>query len=77
VANVPTGSTGKYQSISPEERRLVGLDGGADMLGISRSKFHMLVRDGEFQILRVGRRQLVTVASIDDYIARKLREQSA
>jgi excisionase family DNA binding protein len=77
VATKPKGSTGKYQSIDPSERRLVGLDALADMLGISRSKAHQLVQANEFQILRVGRRQLIVVDSIDDYIARKLREQSA
>jgi excisionase family DNA binding protein len=76
VAAVPTGTTGKYESIHPSDRRLVGLDGGADMLGLSRSKFHQLVQQGDFDVVRIGRRLLVTVSSVDAYIERKRREQS-
>lgn len=34
------------------------------MLGLSRSKFYMLVADGEFDIVKVGRCTLVLVASL-------------
>jgi excisionase family DNA binding protein len=74
VAAVPAGTTGKYESIHPADRRLVGIDGGADMLALSRSKFHQLVQAGEFEVVRIGRRLLVTVESIDAYIERQ-REQ--
>lgn len=70
MAAQPTGSTGKYTSIHPADRRLVGLDAGADMLGISRAKFHLLVQAGEFETLRIGRRLLVPVESIDAFIVR-------
>jgi hypothetical protein len=76
VAAIPTGSTGKYDSIHPADRRLVGLDGGADMCAISRSKFHLLVQAGEFDTVRIGRRLLITVESIDAYIARLRAEQA-
>ena len=76
MAAVTTGTTGKYESIHPGDRRLVGLNGGADMLGLSRSKFHLLVQAGVFDVVRIGRRLLVTVDSIDAYIERLRREQS-
>jgi excisionase family DNA binding protein len=76
VAAIPAGTAGKYLSIDPSEKRLVGLDAGADMLGLSRAKFHQMVQAGDFDMVRIGRRVLVTVASIDAYIARKRAEQS-
>jgi hypothetical protein len=75
VAAIPTGSTGKYSSIDPADRRLVGLEGFGDMLGISRSKAHLLVQAGEVETVRVGRRLLVIVESIDAYIQRLRSEQ--
>lgn len=75
MAAIPTGTTGKYDSIHPADRRLVGLNGFGDMLGISRSMAHNLVQRGEVETVRVGRRLLVTVESIDAYIARLRSEQ--
>jgi excisionase family DNA binding protein len=76
VAAVLAGTTGKYESIHPADRRLVGLDGAADMLALSRSKVHLMVHEGEFDTVRIGRRLLITVESIDTYIERKRYEQS-
>ena len=76
MAAIPTGSTGKYESIHPQDRRLVGLATGADMLGISRSLFHQMAQAGSFDVVRIGRRLLVTVDSIDAFIAAKRAEQS-
>jgi excisionase family DNA binding protein len=75
VAAIPTGTTGKYASIHPADRRLVGLNGAADMLGLSRAKVHLLVQEGEFETLRIGRRLLITVESIDAFIERLRRDQ--
>jgi len=41
------------------------------MLGLSRSKFYMLVADGEFEILKVGRCTLVLVASLHRFVERQ------
>jgi excisionase family DNA binding protein len=76
VAMLATTVTGKYGAISPADRRLVGLNGAADMLDVSRSKVHLMVQAGDFDTVRVGRRLLITVDSIDAYIARKQAEQS-
>jgi hypothetical protein len=75
VAPRPTGSTGKYGVIAPAERRLVSLAGFADMIGVSRSKAHQLAVSGDVETVRVGRRLLVVVSSIDAYVA-KLRDAS-
>jgi excisionase family DNA binding protein len=67
---VPEALTGKYASISPADRRLVSLNACADMLGISRSGAHLLVQAGELEAVRIGRRLLITVTSVDAYIER-------
>jgi excisionase family DNA binding protein len=41
------------------------------MLGLSRSKFYMLLADGEFEIIKVGRCTLVVVASLQRFVERR------
>jgi len=41
------------------------------MLGLSRSKFYMLLADGEFEIVKVGRCTLVVVASLHRFVERQ------
>jgi excisionase family DNA binding protein len=41
------------------------------MLGLSRSKFYMLLADGEFEIIKVGRCTLVVVASLHRFVSRQ------
>jgi hypothetical protein len=41
------------------------------MLGLSRSKFYMLLGDGEFEIIKVGRCTLVVVASLYQFVDRQ------
>lgn len=41
------------------------------MLGLSRSKFYMLLGDGEFEIIKVGRCTLVVVASLHRFVDRQ------
>jgi hypothetical protein len=41
------------------------------MLGLSRSKFYMLMSDGEFEIVKVGRCTLVVVASLQRFVDRQ------
>ena len=40
------------------------------MLGLSRSKFYLLMAHGEFEIVKVGRCTLVVVASLRSFIER-------
>ncbi len=77
MAALPTGTTGKYDSIHPGDRRLVGLDGAADMLALSRSKVHLLIQAGELETVRIGRRLLIPVSEIDAYIERLRRDQKS
>ena len=46
--------------------------GGARMLGVGLSKFYDLLREGELTSYHVGRSRFITVASIREYIARRL-----
>ena len=41
------------------------------MLGLSRSKFYLLLADGEFEIIKVGRCTLVVVASLHRFVERQ------
>lgn len=40
------------------------------MLGLSRSKFYLLMAEGQFEIVKVGRCTLVIVASLRSFIER-------
>ncbi|GAA0309784.1 hypothetical protein GCM10009087_19800 [Sphingomonas oligophenolica] len=44
------------------------------MLGLSRSKFYLLLADGEFEMIKVGRCTLVTVASLHRFVNRQSSE---
>lgn len=58
------------------EARLFDLKTTAEVLGgITTRYVYMLLEAGELQSVKIGKRRLVTVASIDDYVAR-LAEQS-
>lgn len=75
--NTPNGdAAGRYGTIHSSERKLVGLNTGADMLDLSRSKTHQLVQEGELRAIRVGRRLLIVVSSIDEFIDRQERAAS-
>ena len=69
MAAIPT-PTGRYGTISPEERRLVSLKTAADMLSVSRSGMHIIATRGNVDFVRIGRRLLITVESIDRYVER-------
>ena len=60
------------------EKIAVRIPTAAAMLGLSRSKFYVLMDDGEIATIKVGKARLVIVRSLHDYIARRLKdEQSA
>ena len=76
VAMLATPVNGKHgPPISPADWRLVGLNLAAAMLDVSRSKVHLMVQAGEFDTVRVGRRLLIVIDSIDDFIERQRQEQ--
>lgn len=53
--------------------RLVGLVEAGRMLAVGRTTVYRLLRDDQLEGVKIGRRQLVTVESIDAYIARLRR----
>jgi excisionase family DNA binding protein len=60
-------STGTQSHISP---LLYRVDEAAEALRISRSSLYELIRSGQLSTVKVGRRRLVPVAALSDYISR-------
>jgi excisionase family DNA binding protein len=56
---------------------VVSPEGAAQMLGIKVSKLYLLLKAGELENYSCGRARRVVVASIHDYIARRLAESAA
>ena len=50
--------------------RLVSISGLCDSLGIKRTKAFEIIRDGEVETIKIGRRTLVLAESIDAFIDR-------
>jgi|TARA_B110000263_G_C14808682_1_gene285361 excisionase family DNA binding protein len=48
----------------------------AQMLGISRSMIHKLIRLGELRSVKAGTRTLVPVAAVDEFIEKNSRVHS-
>ena len=42
---------------------------GAKVLGVSRSKFYELLKDGELPLIKIGSRSLVRIADIENLLA--------
>ncbi|MBU3078860.1 helix-turn-helix transcriptional regulator [Sphingomonas quercus] len=43
------------------------------MLGLSRSQFYLMMKDGEIETIKVGRATLVVVASLHRFVAARRR----
>jgi excisionase family DNA binding protein len=54
-------------------RLLHDLDEAADLLSISRRVVDRLVRDGEIDTVKLGRRRLVPHDALEEYVARLVR----
>jgi excisionase family DNA binding protein len=50
--------------VSNLEPVLVPLEEGAKLLGVKRSKFYALAKEGHFRILKIGRKSVVEVAAM-------------
>jgi excisionase family DNA binding protein len=50
----------------------LNLDDAATHLGISRRMLQILIGDGEIQSIKVGRRRLVPLSALEDFVERKL-----
>lgn len=48
---------------------LVSILGAAKALGLSRSKTYELIQSGDRSVVKIGRRTLVTVASIHSFVS--------
>jgi excisionase family DNA binding protein len=51
-------------------RLLVPIPEGIHALGVGRSTFYRLIRSGELQQVRIGRRSFVTEQSLRNYVDR-------
>ena len=61
---------------SGTRQRLIPLGAAADMLGVGRSLAYSLVASGELRTIKIGRRRLVPVAAIDEFVARRMAESA-
>lgn len=59
-----------------QEPLLLGVDEVARRLGLGRSKVYELLLKRELTSLRVGRRRLVPRQSLDEFVAKRLAEDT-
>jgi excisionase family DNA binding protein len=52
-----------------EAKRLLGMKDVQERLSIGRSTAFALVASGQLRSVRIGRRRLVPVAALDEYVA--------
>jgi excisionase family DNA binding protein len=57
-------------------RKALSVQMAAQMLGISRSMVHKLIRLGELRSVKAGTRTLVPVAAVDEFIEQNSRVHS-
>jgi excisionase family DNA binding protein len=57
-------------------RKALSVEMAAEMLGISRSMVHKLIRLGELRSVKAGTRTLVPVAAVDEFIEKNSRVHS-
>jgi excisionase family DNA binding protein len=57
-------------------RKALSVQMAAQMLGISRSMVHKLIRLGELRSVKAGTRTLVPVAAVDEFIEKNSRVHS-
>jgi excisionase family DNA binding protein len=55
---------------APSQKLLLTVSDVAEALSISRTRVFALFRAGELSSVKVGRRRLVTTASVEAYVAR-------
>ena len=61
--------------IAEQDRpKLVDGEVACHYMGIKRSKLWQLILSGELKSIKVGRRRLIPMSAIDDFIASKLAE---
>ena len=79
-AGIDRGSVGEFGRVDPDmghlARRTVTVEEAAAMLGIGRSTAFDLVTSGQLQSFTIGRRRLVVVSGIDEFVRRRLAESA-
>lgn len=53
------------------------VESGAEQIGITRTAFYGLIRKGEIQTFKVGRRRLVTRTELQRFVQSKVQEATA
>lgn len=62
--------------VEATNKLLCSTDDATERLSIGRSQMFDLIRRGEIQSVKVGRRRLVLTASLDAYVDRLVAEQN-
>jgi len=57
-------------------RKALSVEMAAEMLGISRSMVHKLIRRGELRSVKAGTRTLLTPVNVDEFIEQNSRVHS-
>jgi excisionase family DNA binding protein len=61
-------------AVDVEPRRFLSPRTAAHVLGVSRSKFYVLIDKGELRAVRIGRARRVTAESVDAFVERRIAE---
>jgi excisionase family DNA binding protein len=62
--------TSSKLSIPVNERLNVSLAEACQIIGIGRTRLYEIINDGALRTIRIGKRRLVPVAEIRDFVAR-------
>jgi len=71
---VPTAESVKEQRMATELKLALRPRDAAAALGVSRDLVFQLIASGELRSFRVGNARVIPVASLEEYIARRLSE---
>lgn len=77
MTNSPSATSPGSAAGAHVEPRLLAVRDAATATGLSRSNIHKLIASGELASIKVGRRRLIPVAAIDEYVDRLRAEQAA
>jgi excisionase family DNA binding protein len=65
-------ATARRETVQNTDSMLVGLPEAARRMGLGISTIKLLVQRKELRSLTVGKRRLIPVAAIDEFVARRL-----
>lgn len=63
--------------MNPNDRITYGITDAHQQLGITRSALYLLISNGEIPSIKVGKRRLITRRALEQFVARKEREQGS